>query len=115
MSALELVVWGSVIHLFVDWMFQNEWMAENKMNLRHPSGYIHAASHGIALLLVFPPLAALALGVVHLLIDTRKPLDWWAGVFHQTNEGDLGVQLVIWRDQALHVGTIAAAALIVGS
>jgi hypothetical protein len=114
MSAVELVVWGSVVHLVVDWLLQNEWMADNKTSLRHPSAYVHAGLHGGALLLVFPPLAALALAVVHLLIDTRKPLEWWASVFAQTTEGPVGVTLMIWRDQALHIGTIAAAALIVG-
>jgi hypothetical protein len=113
MSAHELLVWGIAVHLVVDWLFQNEWMAENKRSLRHPAAYIHAGLHGVALLLVFPALAALALGVVHLLIDTRKPLDWWAKIFRQTAEGPIAMNLFIWRDQALHIGTIALAALIV--
>jgi hypothetical protein len=115
MSATELLVWGSAVHLVVDWLLQNEWMAENKRSLRHPAGYVHAGLHTVALVLVFPWAAALVLGVVHLLIDTRKPLEWWAGVFGQTSEGPIAIQLHIWRDQALHIGTIAAAALIVGA
>jgi hypothetical protein len=115
MSATELLAWGVTVHLIVDWLLQNEWMAENKMSLRHPAAYVHSGLHGIALLLVFPPLAALALGVVHLLIDTRKPLDWWAHVMRQTTEGPVAVTLAIWRDQALHVATIGAAALIVSA
>jgi len=112
-DATELLVWGSAVHLAVDWLLQNDWIAENKANRRHPAGYVHAGSHALALLLVFPPLAALALGVVHLLIDTRKPLEWWARVMRQASEGPLGETLFIWRDQALHIATIAIAALIV--
>ena len=114
LNATELLVWGAAIHLVVDWLFQNEWIAENKVDLRHPAGYVHAASHALALLLVFPPLAALALGVAHLLIDTRKPLTWWAKVMSQTVDGPIAVAVHIWRDQALHVATIALAALVVG-
>ena len=114
MDAIELVVWVTVVHLVVDWLLQNDWIAEHKADLRHPAGYIHAGSHGLGLLLVFPPLAALALAVVHLLIDTRKPLQWWAKVMSQRDTGPEGVSLAIWRDQALHIATIAAAALIVG-
>ena len=115
MSATELLVWGSAVHLTVDWLLQNEWMAENKMDLRHPAAYVHSGLHALALLLVFPPLAAAALGVVHLLIDTRKPLEWWAMVMHQTVEGPIALPLMIWRDQALHIATIACAALIVSA
>ncbi len=115
MTATELLVWGVVVHLVVDWLFQNEWIAENKSDLRHPAGYVHAGSHGLALLLVFPPLAALALGVVHLLVDTRRPLQWWARLMSQTTEGPIAVPVHIWRDQTLHVATIAAAALVVAA
>jgi Protein of unknown function (DUF3307) len=115
MSATELLVWGSVVHLVVDWLFQNEWMAENKTSLRHPAAYVHAGMHGLAFLLVFPPLAALALGVVHLLIDTRRPLQWWGELTRQTTSGPVSPSLLIWRDQALHIATIGAAALIVSA
>jgi hypothetical protein len=114
-TATELVVWGIVIHLTVDWLFQNEWIANNKTDLRHVAGYVHAAAHGAAMLLVFPPLAALALGVIHLLIDTRRPLEWWSHVMTQTTSGPVATPVHIWRDQALHVATIAAAALIVAA
>jgi hypothetical protein len=113
MSATELLVWGGLVHLVVDWLFQNEWIAENKANLRHPAGYLHAAAHGLALLFVFPPLTACALGVAHLLIDSRRPLRWWASVMSQTTEGPIAVPLHIWRDQTLHLATIAVAALLV--
>ena len=115
MSATELLVWGVAVHLVVDWLLQNEWIAENKSSLRNPAAYVHAGLHTAGLLLVFPPLAAVALGVTHLLIDTRKPLEWWSRVIGQTTEGPVAVPLHIWRDQVLHVTTIAVAALIVSA
>jgi len=115
MSATELLAWGAVVHLTVDWLLQNEWMAENKASLRHAAAYVHSGLHGVAMLLVFPPLAAAALGVVHLLVDTRRPLEWWGRVLGQTVEGEVAVPLAIWRDQVLHLATIAAAALIVSA
>ena len=111
-TATELVVWGTVVHLVVDWLFQNEWIAENKTSLRHPAGYVHAVAHTLALLLVFPPIAAVVLGITHLVIDTRQPLAWWATVMSQTPGGEVGASVHIWRDQAVHVATIAVAALI---
>ena len=107
-------MWGVVVHLVVDWLFQNEWMAENKTSVTHPAGYVHAGLHGLAMLLVFPPLAALGLAVTHFVIDTRRPLEWWASVMTQPTTGPVALPIHIWRDQALHVGTIAVAALIVG-
>lgn len=115
MSATELVVWGTVLHLVVDWLLQNRWIAENKHRGRHPAGYLHAGVQGLAMLIVFPPLAALSLAVVHLLIDTRRPLDWWARLVDQPQRGEVAVSVHIWRDQTLHIATIAVAALIVGS
>jgi hypothetical protein len=113
MSATELLVWGIVVHLVVDWLLQNEWIAVNKTNLRHPAGWIHATVHGVALLLVFPALAAAAIAFVHLLIDTRKPLAWWEKVVSQTSEGPVAAPVHIWRDQTLHIAVLAVAALIV--
>lgn len=113
MTATELVVWGTVLHLVVDWMLQNEWIAEHKPDLRHPAGYVHAAAHAAALAIVFPPLAAVGLGVVHLAIDTRRPLAWWARTISQTTTGTIAAPIRIWRDQTLHIASIAAVALIV--
>jgi len=114
-TATALVVWGTVVHLVVDWLFQNEWIAEHKTDLTHPAGYVHAGAHAVALLLVFPWAAAMAIGVAHFVIDTRRPLELWARVVSQTREGPIAVPLHIWRDQTLHVAVIAAAALLVGS
>lgn len=53
------------------------------------------------------------MGVVHFIIDTRVPLQWWAKIVAQPQDGTIAEVLHIWRDQALHVGTIAVTALIV--
>lgn len=114
MSAAELLVWGVVIHLIVDWLGQNEWIALNKTSLRHPAGYLHAGMHALALWIVFPLGAAAALGAAHLLIDTRRPLALWARVMSQPSEGPEAFTIHVWRDQTLHVAVIAATALVVG-
>lgn len=113
MSATELVVWGVILHLIVDWLFQNRWIAENKFRVTHPAGYVHAGLQGLAMLAVFPPLAAVGLAVAHFAIDTRKPLELWGKVMNQPETGPMGVSVHIWRDQTLHIATIAVAALIV--
>jgi hypothetical protein len=83
LTATELLVWALVAHCVADWLLQSDWMAANKANLRHPAGYVHAGIHGGCLALVFGWLA-LPLAVAHLLIDTRKPVAWLAGVIRQT-------------------------------
>jgi hypothetical protein len=112
-DATDLLVWGALVHLVVDWLFQNEWIARHKADLAHPAGYLHAAAHGVALVLVFPPLAALALAAAHLIIDTRAPLRWWARVMSQPPDGEVAFTVHVFRDQALHLAVIGAAALIV--
>ncbi|MGH2946490.1 MAG: DUF3307 domain-containing protein [Solirubrobacteraceae bacterium] len=115
MTATELLVWGVVVHLLVDWLLQNRWVAQNKHSLRRPAGYVHAGLHGVAMLLVFSPPAALAIAVAHLLIDTRRPLMWWARVMSHDASPPMAQIVHVWRDQALHVGVIAAVALLTGS
>jgi hypothetical protein len=103
MRATDLLIWGIVIHLVIDWLAQNEWMAMNKAKQRtpdigdrgigvagprwwdrHPAAYVHAGMHGAAQLLVFPWPAALAIGATHFLIDTRVPVAWWSKLIRQT-------------------------------
>jgi len=138
-SATDLLLWGAVIHLVIDWLAQNEWMAVNKAKRRtpnvgdrgigvaglrwwdrHPAAYVHAGLHSAAQLLVFPWPAALAIGVTHLLIDTRKPVQWWSKLIRQTQPDpsafplmDIGADVRIWVDQVWHIAAIALAALAV--
>lgn len=66
-------------HLVVDFFLQTYWQAKNKGNVFHPGGYVHAALHGIATLLILSflwipeawLLALLDMGT-HYLIDWSK-------------------------------------------
>lgn len=142
MQATDFLIWGIVVHLVIDWLAQNEWMAVNKAKRReywkqmqgggehgpftrwwdrHPAAYVHAGLHGAAQLLVFPWPAALAIGVTHLLIDTRAPVAWWSKLIGQTQPTpatpsplmDIGAVVRIWADQVWHIGVIAVLALVV--
>lgn len=114
-EATDLLAWGVVLHLLVDWLGQNETIATRKMNLRDWPGWVHAAMHGSIQLLIFPWWAALAVGVTHLFIDTRKPVVWWSRTIGQTQPSgqgfDLGADVRIWVDQVWHIGAIAILAL----
>ncbi len=111
-SPTDLLVWGAAVHMAVDWLTQNEWIAENKHRLGHPSGYVHATGHAAGQALVFPPPYAAVLGVAHLIVDTREPMKLWGKVVSQPEEGATAVSVQIWRDQVAHVGFIAFAAMI---
>lgn len=110
-SATDLLTWGIVAHLVADWLLQNEWQAMNKVSLKHLAAYVHSGIHTLALACVFPWPAAFALGVSHLLIDTRRPLQWWRALIRQTREGPLAVHVAIWGDQVAHISMLALAAL----
>lgn len=109
----ELLVWGAALHLTVDWLGQNEWMADHKHRLVHPAGYVHAAAHGGAQALLFPAPYAAALGLAHLVTDTRQPLRLWKKVVSHPEDGPAAMPVQIWRDQTAHLVAIAAAALAV--
>lgn len=133
LSATELVVWGIVIHLVADWVFQNDWMAVNKYSLKHPAGYAHATIHGLLLSSIFG-WVALPLAVAHLLIDTRLPVKWWSKLIRQTQPSgrylsfpternrsdmtyfplwDAGTEVSVWEDQVFHIVCIVIAAVLV--
>jgi hypothetical protein len=99
---------GLIAHLIADWLLQNDWMAKKKVSLRHPAAWTHAAIHVLLLTVALGWQAGLALGALHLLLDTRKPLDWWQKVFKQTTEGPMAVTVRVWADQVLHIIAIAA-------
>ncbi len=99
---------GLVAHLVADWLLQNDWMANNKMNLTHPAAWVHFAINAVALALALGWPAGLVLGFIHLLIDTRIPLRWWQRFFKQTSQGTVAFHVVIWGDQVLHIAAIAA-------
>jgi len=131
MTATQLLVWGGLRHLIADWWFQNDWQASNKgypwspttpletpwytqrRGLRHPATYVHMAIHTLALWLIFPWYAALAIGAIHSLIDLRVALVWYRAVFGM-DQGPVVVHVAIWQDQVLHLIVIAAFALALG-
>jgi len=98
---------GLVAHLIADWILQNDWMARNKMSLRQPASWTHAAIQGLCLGFALGWLAGLVLGFVHLLIDTRVPVAWWMRCFKQCDQAPEAVSIAIWLDQTLHVVCIA--------
>ena len=107
-----VLLWAWVLHLIVDFLFQDEWQATYKVDLTKSAGYVHAGMHTLAMLLVFPPLVAVLVGVIHLFIDTRIPLKWWARIVKVPAGGDIVLHIAIWRDQVLHVAVLAGAVLL---
>ena len=112
MNATDKLTWGVVMHLIADWLLQNQWMSDNKSDPQHPAGYVHASIHFAALSLVFTPLVALALAVLHFIVDLRSILKWWRRTFRQTTEGPAALHVAIWEDQVVHIALIALAALL---
>lgn len=99
---------GLVAHFIADWILQNDWLAKNKVNLRHPAAWIHSGIHGLLLWFILDWRACLILAVLHLLIDTRLLLDWWKYFFRQTVEGEVGIVVGIFADQAIHIACLGA-------
>ena len=98
-----------LLHLVADWVLQNDWMALNKSDLRHPAGWIHGAIHAALMLFVFPPIIAVAIGVAHVLIDTRMPARFWSRVYKGSSDGPYKLHVAIWLDQVFHLIVLAAA------
>jgi len=98
---------GLVAHLIGDWLFQNDWIARNKVSLRHPAAWVHAGIQFVLLTIALDWVSGLVLGAIHLLVDTRRPLQWWNRLFRQTMEGELGIQVAVWGDQVLHISALA--------
>ena len=115
MTPSELLIWGLVIHLGVDLLLQNEWMALNKVSLKHPAAYVHSGLHFCGLVWIFPWWIALGVATTHLLIDTRVPLRWWREFYGQTRDPNnpMSIHVAFWGDQTLHIVVIAVASLLV--
>jgi hypothetical protein len=109
---VQLFLKGLIVHLVADWMLQSDWMSENKTSLRHPAAWVHSGIHTVGYLLVFAWPVALALGVSHILIDTRVPLRWVRKLVNQNPGADSMSAFGIWQDQAAHIILLAAACLL---
>jgi hypothetical protein len=99
---------GLIAHLVGDWLLQNDWMARNKANLKHPAAWAHGAVLGALLALALGWEAGVLLGAVHILVDTRVPLRWWQGALGQTTDGPKAVLVSVGVDQVLHIASMAA-------
>jgi hypothetical protein len=105
---------GFIAHLVADWMLQNDWMARNKTSLRHPAAWTHAAIHAACLALALGWVAGLVLGLVHLLIDTRVPVDFWMRRVKCCSPTPQSEWIAVGLDQTLHLVCIAAWIALVG-
>jgi hypothetical protein len=105
---LTLFERGLIAHLVADWLLQNDWMARNKQNLRHPAGWVHAAIHALLLGLALGWMGGLVLGVLHLLVDTGRPVNWWLRVFKKCERAPQVELIRICTDQVVHIAAIAA-------
>jgi hypothetical protein len=99
---------GLLAHLVADWLLQNEWMASNKSNLRHPAAWVHSALHGLLLGAALGWRGGVALGVLHLVVDTGWPLDWWIRVFKKCDQTPQAAVIRLWTDQVIHIAAIGA-------
>jgi len=99
---------GLVAHLVADWVLQTDWMARNKISLRHPAAWVHSGIQGLCLGLALGWQAGLALGFIHLLIDTRLPVSWWIRCYKKCGQAPEATSIAIWLDQTLHIVCIAA-------
>ncbi|MCP4422135.1 MAG: DUF3307 domain-containing protein [Chloroflexi bacterium] len=109
-----MLINGIVAHLIADWIFQNDWMARNKTNLRHPAAWVHSGIHLIAMLFIFPIWAAILIAGMHMLIDTRKPVQFWQRIFRQTTKGPSALTVSIWLDQVFHITILAIVVALIG-
>lgn len=105
-------IWSILAHLIADWIFQTDWMAQHKQDLRHPAAWVHGGIHVLALCFVVPWSLALLIGFTHILIDTRKPLLWWKRLVGKTavDPQSLLPQTIVVEmavDQVLHVIVLA--------
>jgi hypothetical protein len=98
---------GLIAHLVADWVLQNDWMARNKVSLRHPAAWTHAGIHALCLTLALGWRAGFVLGAVHLLIDTRVPVAWWMRWFKKCHQAPEAGMIALWLDQTAHIACIA--------
>ena len=113
MLPTEVLVWAIILHLVADWPLQTDWMACNKIHLGHAAAWVHSGIHAALLLLVFPWYFALGIGFTHVLIDTRRPVQWWINTFKRIPPSTPFYELIeMWMDQVFHIIVLAAAALL---
>jgi len=98
---------GLVAHLVADWVLQTDWMVCNKTSLFHPAAWIHAGIQTLAISFAIGWEGGIVLGIIHLLIDLRIPLQWWIRVVKRTTGEPMGLHVFLWTDQVLHILALA--------
>lgn len=106
-NATLLFIWAVLAHLIADWILQTDWMVQHKTSLRHPAAWVHGGIHVLALYFVLPWGLALLIGLMHILIDTRKPVIWWKYLVGKTVVGPQTLIVEIAVDQVMHVLVLA--------
>lgn len=112
-TGTTLFVWSFLAHLIADWLLQTEWMVQHKTNLGHPAAWVHGGIHALVLGFVLPGWLALLIGVIHMLIDTRKPVRCWKRLTGKTAADPQAVlpqtiMVELWVDQVMHTSVLAA-------
>lgn len=109
----DLLVWGIVAHLLADWPLQTEWMALHKRDLMHPAAWTHSGIHMLCMMFVFAWPLAILIAVLHLLIDTRKPVEWWMRYVKRIPSSHPYTPAVErWLDQVFHILVLAIVVLV---
>ncbi len=111
----DLFIGALLTHLLADFFFQNEHEVKHKAELRTSlAGWTHGLKMFIAAWMFFPWYWSLVVGISHMLIDTRVPLQWWRRTFRQSTspEGNPAFfAFALLQDQAAHIiilGLVAA-------
>ncbi len=97
-----------IAQLLADWIFQTDWMARNKKDLRHPAAWVHSFIYGVFLGLAVGWLGGVVLGLLHVVIDTGWPLNWWLRAVKKCERAPQFDLIRLLTDQAIHVVLIAA-------
>jgi hypothetical protein len=108
----QLLIWGIVAHLMADWLFQNEWMASKKSDLREPAAWVHSGIHVLFMWLIFPWYLALLIGFSHLVIDSRRPVHWWMSTIKGMPVSTHSEIMMLGMDQTFHVLVLAGIVLL---
>lgn len=111
MTFPEYCWWGLLAHIVADWFLQNHWM-QQKVDIKHPAAWVHSGLHFLCFLPAFGWLGAFGVFVTHILIDTRKPLEWWRRLIKQSTPEQAGpafLPFAFLQDQMAHIMVIIVA------
>lgn len=107
----DLFIQVLIIHLVVDFLGQPAWMAKGKHVPLSLASLSHAGLHFFAYLLVLTPLGALALAMIHMIIDWYVLQAWWfqrirPDLWAEQPSGTWFASVWVWVDQIMHLVSI---------